>query len=272
MRFAPRVPALAGLSAVLLFSATGCNQLLANDQLNKGVAEFKNAHYEQAEGHFQKAIELAPNDPKPRLYLATTYSSQVVPNSTTPENLKNAQMALAGFNDVLSRDPNDIQALKQIAAINLNTGKLDIAKDYQEKVIKLDPNDSEAYYTIGIVDWKQAYQNSVTVLGAEGLTDKSDGNLKLSKAGCAKMTTENQALVTQGLQYLQKAIDINPTYEEAMTIMSLMERRKADLECGNIPAVKADLAAAEMWAQKSMGARKANEAAKEAKLKGGVTQ
>ena len=34
---------------------------------------------------------------------------------------------------------------------------------------------------------------------------------------------------------------MNPTYEEAMTYLSLMARRKADLECGNAPAVKADL-------------------------------
>ena len=50
--------------------------------------------------------------------------------------------------------------------------------------------------------------------------------------------------------------------------MSLMERRKADLECGNVEAVKADLQAADDWAQKSMGARKVNEQRKEAKSHG----
>ena len=56
------------------------------------------------------------------------------------------------------------------------------------------------------------------------------GNVKLSKDNCAKLSAENTPLVTEGMQYLQKAVDLNPTYEEAMTYLSLMERRKADLD------------------------------------------
>jgi tetratricopeptide (TPR) repeat protein len=258
--------------AVLLCSATGCDHLRANDQLNRGVAEFKNAHFEKAEDHFQQARALAPDDPKPLLYLATTYASQVVPGSTSPENMKNAQQALDLFQEVLKKDPNDVQALKQIASLDLNSGKKDLAKEYQEKVIKLAPNDEAAWYTIGVVDFKEAYDNLQAVLAPEGLQDKGDGNMKLSKAGCAKLTAENTPLITEGTADLQKAVDINPNYEEAMAYLSLMSRRKADIECGNAAAVKADLAQADMWAQRSMGARKANEAKKEAALKGGVSQ
>jgi len=258
--------------AVLLLSATGCNHLRAADQLNKGVADFKNARYEAAEGHFQNAINIDPNYEMAKLYLATTYSSQVVPNLDTPENKKIAQQALDGFQAVLAKNPNDVTALKQVASIDRNIGKPNEAKEYEKKVIALDPNDAEANYTIGVVDWLGAYKNSNAALAAEGLTDKSDGNFKLSKPGCAKLSALNTPLVTEGLDYLQKAIVINPTYEEAMTYMSLMQRRKADLECGNAVAVKADLAAADEWAQKSMGARKANEKKKEDKTSGGITQ
>jgi len=55
-----------------------------------------------------------------------------------------------------------------------------------------------------------------------------------------------------------------------MTYMNLMYRRKADLECGNDAARKADVAAADDWTQKSMGARKANELKKEQAAGGGV--
>jgi hypothetical protein len=57
-----------------------------------------------------------------------------------------------------------------------------------------------------------------------------------------------------------------------MTYMSLMARRKADLECGNVTAIKADLDDADSWAKKSMGARAYNEKKKEEKASGGVTQ
>ena len=91
-------------------------------------------------------------------------------------------------------------------------------------------------------------------------SDDGEGNIKLSKPNCATLVSQNTPLVTEGLQYLQKAVDMNPTYEEAMTYLSLMQRRKADLECGNKDAIKADLQASDMWAQKSMGARKGERA------------
>ena len=270
MKLTAKVPVMAGLTALLLISTSGCKHLMANNQINKGVAAFKNARYEEAEDHFQQAISMDPDNPNPRLYLATTYSSQVVPNLDSPENKKIAQKALDGFQDVLKRDPSNVNALKQIASIDRNTGKPDEAKQYEKKVIALAPDDAESHYTVG-VDWLQAYKTATTALQAEGLQDKSDGNFKLSKAGCAKLVGLNTPLVSEGTEYLQKAIDINPTYEEAMTYMSLMARRKADLECGNADAVKADLAQADMWAQKSMGARKEIERRKEEKSRG-VTQ
>ena len=272
MRLTARVPVTAGLLTLLLMSATGCKRLQSNDQLNKGVAAFKNAKYEDATSFFQKAVAIDPDNPNAMIFLCTSYSSQIVPNLDSPENKKLAQQALGCFRQVLQKDPNSVIALKQIASIDRNTGNPEEAKDFEKKVIALAPNESEAYYIVGVVDWLEAYKNANDVLHAEGLNDKSDGNLKLSKAGCAKLSGMNTSLVTEGDQYLQKAIDINPNYEEALTYMSLMARRKADLECGNAPAIKADLDLADEWAKKSMGARAANEKKKEEKLRGGVTQ
>jgi hypothetical protein len=65
-------------------------------------------------------------------------------------------------------------------------------------------------------------------------------------------------------------VDINPTYDDAMTYLNLTWRRKADLECGNDAERKEDLAKADEWSQKAMGARKENEKKKEQKLGGGV--
>jgi Tfp pilus assembly protein PilF len=272
MKLNVRVPVTAGLTALLLISSTGCKRLRANDQINKGVADFKNAKFESAENHFQNAVAIDPDNPNPHIYLATTYASQVVPNLDTPENKKLAQQAKDGFLDVLKRDPNDVIALKQLASLDRSIGNEEEAKMYGKRVISVSPNDAESYYTIGTVDFYHAQANTKQVLARENLIDKGDGNTKLSKANCATLVTANQALVTEGMEYLQKAVDIDPLYENAMSIMSLMYRRKADMECGNVAAIKEDLANADMWAQKSMGARKEIERRKEETSKGGVTQ
>ena len=271
MKLTARVPVTAAFVATLLCGATGCKQLQARDQLNKGVQAFKNAKYEEAVNHFQTAINDDPSYPQAKLYLATAYANQVVPNLDTPDNLELAHKAIDGFQAVLATKPDDLTSLKQIASISRNIKKMDDAKLYERKVIAIDPNDAEAYYTIGVVDWMAAYKSAVAILAADGLTDDGNGNVKKSKGACQKLVDANTAPVTEGLDVLEKAVSINPTYEEAMTYLNLMNRRKADLECGNDAARKADLAAADDWTQKSMGARKANELKKEKAAGGGVT-
>jgi len=269
MKFSARIVASSAL-LVVLASTTGCTKLRARDQLVKGVQAFKAGEYEVAVNHFQNSINLDPNYESARLYLATAYSYQVVPNLDTPDNLKIAQKALDGFNAVLARDPNDLGALKQIASIHRNIKQYDQAKADEQKIISLDPKDSEANYTIGVIDWTEAYKNATTILGQAGLTDDGNGNPKASKAVCQKLVTANTDLVNDAMKYLQQAININPNYDDAMSYMNLNYRRKADLECGNDAARKDDLAQADMWVQKAIGARKANEAAKEKKEGGGI--
>jgi tetratricopeptide (TPR) repeat protein len=271
MKLTARIPVTATLLALLLVTATGCNRLKARDQLTKGVQAFKNARYEEAVNHFQESIALDPNYEDAKLYLATAYSYQVVPNLDTPENLAIAQKALDGFNAVLSKDPNDLTALKQIASINRNIKKFDVAKEYEKKVIAVAPNDPEAYYTVGFVDWTLAYKNAITILAADGLTDAGDGNPKKSKGACQKLQAANTDLVNEGLQFLNKAVALNPNYDDAMQYLQLTYRRKADLECGNEQARKDDMAQVDQWIQKAMGARKINEEKKEKATQGGVS-
>src|SRR6202140_2330511 len=135
MKLTARIPVTAAFVAMLLCGATGCNQLRARDQLNKGVQAFKNARYEEAVDHFQTAIKLDPNYEDAKLYLATAYSYQVVPNLDSPENLALAQKARDGFQEVLAKNPNDLTALQQIASIDRNIKKFDVAKEDEKKVI-----------------------------------------------------------------------------------------------------------------------------------------
>ncbi|HEX4155178.1 MAG TPA: tetratricopeptide repeat protein [Acidobacteriaceae bacterium] len=270
MKFSARIVAGSALLVVLL-STTGCTKLRARDQLVKGVQAFKAGEYEQAVNHFQNSIKLDPNYESARLYLATAYSYQVVPNLDTPENLAIAQKALNGFNEVLAKNPNDLGALRQIASIHRNIKQFAQAKADEQKIISLDPKDAEANYTIGVIDWTQSYKNAVQILGEQGLQDDGEGNVKMNKATCAKIKAANTDLVNDAMTYLQQAVNINPNYDDAMSYLNLNYRRKADLDCGDDAARKADLAQADAWVQRAIGARKANEAAKEKKEAGGIT-
>lgn len=260
-----------GAAALLVLASTvGCAKLKARDQLVKGVQAFKAGRYEEAVNHFQTSIDLDPSYDVARLDLAAAYSSQVVPNLDTPENLKLAHQALDQFNKVLEKNPHDTVALRQIASIHRSIKMFDQARADEMKVIQEAPNDDQAYYTIGVLDWTVSYKNATSILAAAGLTDDGNGNPKKSKETCAKLVEANSKLVESALQNLNKAVEINPRYDDAMQYLNLSYRRKADLECGDDAARKADLAKADEWVAKATGARKANEADKEKKLGGGV--
>ena len=186
-----------------------------------------------------------------RLYLATAYSQQVVPNLQTPDNLKNAQLAIQNFQVVLEKEPNNINALKGIAALYLNTQNFDQAKAYQRKVIEADPNDAAAYYTIGVIDWTVAYKNAIPIRQSFGLHDNGDP-IKDKKA-CAALAEKNTPLIQEGLDALNKATQLKQNYDEAMAYINLLYRRKAENECGDEDARKADLATADQWVQKGHG-------------------
>jgi tetratricopeptide (TPR) repeat protein len=265
-----RISALAVALAGLVLSISGCNRLAARDQLNKGVDSYKSGKYEEAIGHFQKATELDPTLPMAKSYLATALSQNIVPGLDTPDNLKTANQAISIFQEVLSKDPNDVNSLKQIAGIYFNIKKLDDARTWQKKVLAVDPKDPEAAYTIGVIDWTEAHEHKLKELSSVGMDDDGKGNVKAPKKVMDTIKEENAPLVEEGLNYLNQAIANRPNYDDAMQYMNLIYRNKADVDFGNADAVKADLASAEEWTSKAMGTRKANEEKKE-KGPGGIT-
>jgi len=265
-----RITALAIALAGMVFSMSGCNKLAARDQLNKGVEAYKGTHYEEAINHFQQAMKLDPNLPMAKSYLATALAQNVVAGLDTPENLQSAQQAIDIFQEVLAKNPHDVNSMKQIAGIELSIKKLDDAKAWQKKVLAIDPKDPEAAYTIGVIDWTEAHENVLKALVPAGITDDGEGNAKAPIKVMQPLKAENSALVEEGLQYLTQAEQNRANYDDAMVYLNLIYRRKADVDFGNEAARKDDIAKAEEWRAKAMGTRKENEEKKN-KGPGGIT-
>jgi tetratricopeptide (TPR) repeat protein len=246
---------------LVLFSAVGCSKLRARDQLNKGVQSYKNAKYEDAIEHFKNAVALDPNLINARLYLATAYAQQYIPGADSPENNRYAEQAIDVFKQVLDLHPlkeQQIHSLKGIASLYFNMKRFDQGKEYYEKVAGLDPNDPETYYSIAVIDWTQSYQRRMDERAKLGLKPTDD--LK-DKKDCATLIKtikdQNQPQVQDGIQKLQKALELRPDYDDAMAYLNLLYREQADLQCDNPEARKADLKLADDWVDKTMATKKA---------------
>lgn len=248
--------------------ATSCQKLKARDQLNKGVQAFKNAQYPQAVEHFKTAVELDPDFPTARLYLATAYMQQYIPGADSPENQQFANAARDQFQKVLDKKNNDELAIASIASLLFNEKKLDEAKQWYQRLVTVNPKNKEAYYTLGVIAWTQTFQPRMEARAKMGMRPEDPGPLKDKKVR-AELAVKSMPIVEQGLKDLDKALQIDPEYDDAMAYENLLYREKADLE-DTQEAYKQDTSKADDYVQKSLETRKIK--AERKPTGGGITQ
>lgn len=254
-----KIHKLAPLCGVLLLAAAswGCSKLKARDQLNKGVGAFRNAQYVQAIDHFQKAIGFDPTLLNARLYLATAYFQMYVPGGDSPDNKKIGDQTIDAFEDVLKYDPQNVDALSSIATIYYYEKDFQKAKELQQQRLKIEPDNPEAYYWIGQLDWAIVYPKRMQVRKDLNLANPKDANKPgvlplLTEKTRTGLRDENGALIDEGIKALEKAIELKPDYADAIAYLNLMYREKADTEA-NTSDIDADLAKAD-----DLGAKASN--------------
>ena len=254
--------------AALALASTSCNQLKARDALNKGVQAFTGAQYPEAVERFKTAVELDPGFTAARLYLATAYMQQWIPGSESPENKKMADAAFENFKKVLDHDPKNTVAIASIASLNLNQKKWDEAQQWNERLIAVEPNNADAYYSIGFIAWSKWYPVYGNARANLGMKQEDPGPIKDKKVK-EELKAKYGPVIDGGLAALDKALQINPEYDDAMAYENLLVREKADLADTKEEYDK-EIKVADDWVQKALATKKAK-AEKKNKTGGGIT-
>jgi tetratricopeptide (TPR) repeat protein len=227
------------LALTVVAGLSGCNKLKARDLLNKGVSAFKNAQFDAAVEDFKEAKDLDPDLLNARLYLATAYASQYIPGAPSDENMRHGQQAIDEYKGVLEKDPNNLIAIDGLASIEYQMAgqpydqkKFEDSKQYDEKHIAIHPQDPAPYYSIGVIDWAEAYRGN-TELRADYNKAHINKQIKdtdpLPPDVRKDYTDKYSALVEDGIKNLQTAIQLKSDYDDAMTYLNLLYRRKADM-------------------------------------------
>jgi tetratricopeptide (TPR) repeat protein len=255
---------IAGILASTLLTSS-CEKLKARDHLNKGTAAFKNAKYAEAVEHFKEAINLDPSYSMARLYLATAYMQQYIPGADSPENLQNAKAANDQFLEVLKIDPKSTLAVTSLASLHYSEAqgtqgldaklkKLDEAKLWYEKLAELDPNNKEAYYSLGVITWAKWYPQLMSARAKLGMKPEDPGPIKDKKVK-EELKAQWLPMVEDGIKNLQKALDVDKEYDDAMAYMNLLIRERADL-ADTPEQYKKDIDTADGWVQKALETKK----------------
>jgi len=212
--------------------------LLATDpgqEVKLGVDAYQKGQYSTAASHFSNALRVDPGFLTARIYLGISYAAQFKPGSDAPENLRLADEALAEFQQVLTIDPENDDAISSIANLYYSRKNWEEARDWYYKLTEVDPDDKEPFYTLGVIAWMESSGGQM-------------GSHPERKARYLEM-------VTDGIGNLQRALEIDPEYDDAMSYLSLLLRERAGMEESKEERDR-DIAAAENWVHKSLEIKK----------------
>ncbi len=257
-KFQSRLTLAAAFLFVIAASAlVFAQQPSATDEIRAGVLAYQFSNYQSAAEHFQAALKLDPSSMQAQLGLATSYAQQYVPGDESDANVGLATQAIAGFKAVLKAGPTDQQRYRSVAAIaslSFNMKRWDDAREYYMKAIELNPEDAHNYFSMAVIDWTLAYPPRVKMRDDMHL---SDSEMISDAAACASLRAQSQHYVDDGIQSLEKALQLQPDDDDAMAYMNLLYRERAEYECDQPEARKADLKTADEWVDKAMAAKKA---------------
>jgi hypothetical protein len=250
---------------VALLALISASLLNAQDVLvNQGVAAFKSGNYQQAADLFSQAVAAHPNDVNPHLYLGTAYMSMWIPGAASPENVSRARSAETEFLRVLELDGNNATAIASLASLAYNSAtpligdeknrKLDEAMDWYKRLAALDPMNKEAPYSMGVIAWSKWYPALMRARANLNMKPQDPGPLP-DAAVRQQLKAQYSSLIEEGIANLDRALAIDPQYDDAMAYKNLLIRERADLRDTNEEYL-ADVAVADQWVQKALDTKK----------------
>ena len=255
--------------ALAVVAGGGCNKLRARDQLNKGVEAYSSGQYDQAIEHFKSAEDYDPSLTNAQLYLAAAYQAQYIPGAPSADNLRNGEEAEKINQTILEKDPNNLSAIDNLGSLYYNMAQTPFdeqgmvkARSFHEKHIELSPNDPQPYYWVGVIDFwishhaNEELRDEYNRSGKKPLKDTDP----LPKEVAAKFAQDYGPTVDAGIAALNKAIELNPNYDDAMGYLSLLDRQKGDME-ETADAREADNKAADALMDKAKAIKQQREAA-----------
>jgi tetratricopeptide (TPR) repeat protein len=156
----------------------------------------------------------------------------------------NGDGSLAYYQSVLKQDPGNLDAIKALGRVYFELKKFDQAREYERKAIQLAPGDATLYYSIAMMDWTQTNQSRTEAM------NRMEGFIKNMKA-CENLKAGNGAKINEGIEMLERALELRPDYDDARALMSLLWCEKAYIECGDHAASWSDLENADRWINKN---------------------
>lgn len=175
-------------------------------------------------------------------------------------------VAALALQDVLDHDPNNVKALwGLISATYLPAAgiqdpidknrQLDETVRLLKRAIELNPNDGDAYYTLGVVAWTRAFPGLLSARASIGMKREDPGPLTDFRVR-QEMRARLWPVIEEGIGDLQKSLQMDDNKSDAMAYMNLLIRSRADI-CDTPEQAAEDIRTADDWVQRAMAVKRA---------------
>jgi len=232
--------ALLLLSAVL---ASGCNKIKSKQEIKKGNEFLKAAQYQSALAAYEEALRLDPSEKKLHKNVGLAYMGLYQPGSKHPKDLEYASKAIEHLKVYTEAFPEDKKAREFLVSLYLSTERFDDAIAFYQGMVKEDPKDTKAmqslaqmYFKKGDVDnavsWLKKRLEAETTPEAKAEVYYFIGVQAWDRSyNFPDLDPVQRAhIVDEGLDALNKALQIKPDYFEALSYVNLLYREKAKIE------------------------------------------
>jgi tetratricopeptide (TPR) repeat protein len=266
MRYRQRAAAAASL-LIAVVALSGCNKIKSKQEIKRGNEFLKATQYQSALAAYEEALRLDPGETKLHKHIGIAYMGMYQPGSKHAKDLEFAQKAIDNLKLYVAAYPEDNKALEYLVSMYLNTERYDDAIDfYRSVLLKKDPRDSKAMQSLAMLYFKKGdFDNGVKWLKARQTVEGNNPEVYYLIGVQAWDRSYNfpdldpalrAKFVEEGLQSLNKAVEMKPDYFEAVSYINLLYREKAKMETD--PAKKQEYTdTANKYLQQALEMRKA---------------
>ncbi len=262
--------ALAGLIVL----ATGCEGVRMRMTMKEGHDLYKQQKYDEAIVKYKEILDMDPGNYLATYQIAMSNLAMYHPGSTHPKDTEYADQAISYLEKLMTMDapdddtkekvvkyylsllasaeksdkaiafmekeleknPKDKESVLELANLYAKKGDFENAWKYFTRKAELDPNNKEAWYTLGVVAWERSYRGKEMVSDAERET----------------------LLIPKGLEAFDKALAIDPDYFDALVYTNLLYREKAAMlgRQGKLEEAQVAMQTADSYKEKATAVRK----------------
>lgn len=224
------------LALLVAMTTSGCGVyrgIRAKYEINEGARAYKANQFRQAQGHFQRAHELDPEQKNALMFIAHAIRAQYRQGVDTEENKTVARNAIAAYQRVLEQEPNNEDAYNAVAFLYGAINDEQAQREWIMRRAQLEgvPSErrAEAYVVLASKQWNCSFTITEQQENKQTVMREGQALIQYRMPGDRNKFTEAQRCATEGMRLIEEAIRLNPESENAWGYRVSLLREMAKL-------------------------------------------